>query len=47
MKQVSSLNLPAKRTNIKISNKKLETEIGIKMRGVRVAAEDMLKNLDK
>ena len=38
----SSLNLPAKRTNIKISNKKLEKEIGINMRGVRIAAEDML-----
>jgi len=41
--QSSSLNLPAKRANIRISNKKLEKEIGIKMRGVKSAAEDMLK----
>ncbi len=40
----SSLNLPAKRANIRISNKKLETEIGIKMRGVKSGAEDMLKH---
>ena len=44
--QSSSLNLPAKRTNIRISNKKLETEIGIKMRGVKIAAEDMLKRIN-
>ena len=39
----SSLNLAAKRANIRISNKKLEKEIGIKMKGVRSAAEDMLR----
>ena len=38
----SSLNLPAKRANIRISNKKLENEIGIKMKGVKEGAEDML-----
>ena len=42
-----SLNLPAKRTNIRISNKKIETETGIKMRGVKIAAEDMLKNINE
>jgi len=40
----SSLNLPAKRGNIRISNKKLEKETGIIMKGVKLGAEDMLKN---
>ena len=38
----SSLNLPAIRQNIRISNKKLEQEIGIIMKGVKLGAEDML-----
>ena len=38
----SSLNLPAIRQNIRISNKKLEKEIGIIMKGVKLGAEDML-----
>lgn len=41
----SALNLPAKRVNVRISNKKLEKETGIIMRGVKLGAEDMLKNL--
>ena len=40
----SSLNLPAKRGNIRIGNKKLEKETGIIMKGVKLGAEDMLKN---
>jgi len=43
----SSLNLPAKRHNIRISNKKLETEIGMKMRGIKNGAEDMLKHFNE
>lgn len=42
----SSLNLPAKRANIRISNKKLEDELGIKMRGVKEGAENMLNFLN-
>jgi len=43
----SSLNLPAKRHNIRISNKKLETETGMKMRGIKNGAEDMLKHFNE
>lgn len=40
----NSLNLPAKRVNVKLDNRKLLNHTGIKMRGLREGLNDMLNN---